>query len=524
MRIYRGTTAHTGTAFGIIRRIHTEINNATDEEKVFIDQDEKSLKGERFRFLRARVTVDRQLKELERKTFDELGPDEARVFEVTRMFLRDGSFIGEILDLIAFKHMNAESAVTTIGKRYYEEFASMEDEYMRARSEDIKEIKDMLVAALKKKEKNTDIKEPEEGAEGVIVLAETISAAEFMALDFRRVKGIVLTKGSPLSHAAIMARGRQVPMLVCCDIQDAEGKHCVMNANSGMVYVEPNPNILKEFSQKKLSDCFINSDSSYLLVKKNAKCRYFVNVGTNADIEKAVKYSAEGVGLYRSEFIYFGRPYPPTEDELFEIFKEALVRMGEKTVVIRTIDFGADKVPDYVDIPKNMRGIEFALHEKKMLKSELKALYRASIYGNLHIMFPMIRTVSEVREVNLLISEVKRELTKEGKDYRNNIKLGIMVETPEAVDNIKALSKEVQFFSIGTNDLSHLLLGISREEFANSKLSSSEKEKMLSAIKKVVDAGKEAGIHVSICGELATDQDWAEEFVSLGITSLSISI
>ena len=363
--------------------------------------------------------------------------------------------------------------------------------------------------------------------ENYIVCCDNMDSDDFQKLDFEKLAGIVLKKGSLSSFIVIMAKIRHIPLIVGCEIDDfssIEGKPGVINAGSGLLYVNPDSNIIKEFGHSKDGTGRFHHASMLWSGLEGNESKFFANAACLEDVKKAVECGARGIGLFRSEFLFLGRESAPTEEEQVAIYEHVLLKMGEYPVVVRTADFGPHKHPSYVKPIDNLSGIQFSLIEEKLLHTQLRALLRASLEGNLNIMFPMVSNVTELKGAKSFVHKVMAELMDEEADFRRHIRMGVMVENAEALKNIEELAENADFFSIGTNDLAKYVLGINREDNSLSDFDGENKDKLLEIVKNVIEVAHSHNIKVNISGELASVPSWMKEFIELGADALSVSL
>lgn len=369
--------------------------------------------------------------------------------------------------------------------------------------------------------------EQTERNENYIVCCDNMDAESFQMLDFEKLAGIVLKKGSLSSYIVIMAKIRHIPLIVGCEIEDfssIDGKPGVINAGSGLLYVNPDSNIIKEFGRSKDGTGRFHHASMLWNGLEGYENKFYANAACLEDVKKAVECGAKGIGLFRSEFLFLGRESAPTEEEQVAIYEHVLSKMGEYPVVVRTADFGPNKYPSYVKPIDNLSGIQFSLIEEKLLHTQLRALLRASLEGNLNIMFPMVSNVTELKGAKSFVHKVMAELMDEETDFRRHIRIGIMVENAEALKNIEELAENAEFFSIGTNDLTKYVLGINREDNTLADFDGDNKAKLLDIVKNVIDVAHKHNIKVNISGELASVPAWMKEFIELGADALSVSL
>lgn len=488
---------------------------------------------ETVRLLKALDETKNQLQELYESALKSAGEDAAAIFEVHQMMLEDEDFLESIKNIIENESVNAEYAVAVTGDNFSKMFASMDDEYMRARSADIKDISLRILKVLSG-QKDTDMTGL---SDKVILLADDLSPSETVQMDKSKIGAFVTVHGSVTSHTAILARTMNIPALVNAgidNIDELDGKEAIVDGSLGILIVEPSDEIRLDYekklveleNQKKL---LASLKGKPTVTKDGRKINLYANVGSIGDIAFAQSSDAEGIGLFRSEFIYLGKDDYPTEEEQFQIYKQALQLMGKKKVVIRTCDIGADKQIGYFNLDKEdnpalgFRAIRICLTRQDFFKTQLRALFRASVYGNLAIMYPMIVSMDEIIKIKEIVSQVKSELDELGVPYSKTLEQGIMIETPAAALISDELAKEVDFFSVGTNDLTQYTLAMDRQ---NSKLDSLYDKRhpaILKLIKMAADNAHANGKWIGICGELGADLELTKTFIDMGIDELSVS-
>lgn len=483
------------------------------------------------RFEAAKATAMEQLDGLYQKALSEAGEEQAMIFDVHKMMMEDGDYLDSICNMIRDEKMNAEYAVSMTGDSFSAVFASMEDEYMKARAADVLDISKRLVnvlAGICDGGINSDVP--------VILLADDLSPSETVQLDKSKILAFVTKNGSANSHTAILARSMNIPALVKTDVallEEYNGVQAIVDGMDGSFIVNPDDATTQKMIQKKMEYEKERTELQTLIGRDNVttdgrRINVYANIGNTQDVEKVLANDAGGIGLFRSEFIYLGRDSYPTEEEQFKIYREVLSGMGGKKVIIRTLDIGADKQVNYFELPKEenpamgYRAIRICLDRVQIFKTQLRAIYRASAFGTAAIMFPMIISVAEIRRIKEIVEEVKAELTREGVSF-NRVELGIMVETPAAVMISEELAKEVEFFSIGTNDLTQYTLAIDRQNQSLDNIYDSHHPAVLRMIQMTIENGHKGGAWVGICGELASDTTLTKTFVDMGIDELSVS-
>ena len=483
------------------------------------------------RFEAAKETAIGQLDDLYEKALAEAGEEQAMIFDVHKMMLDDGDYLDAITGLIRSEKVNAEYAVHTTGEQFAAVFASMDDDYMKARSADVKDISGRVIRILAGIGDGSIASE-----EPVILLADDLTPSETVSLDKSKILAFVTRNGSANSHTAILARSMNIPALVQTDVEllkEYHGMDAVVDGLDGKLYLDPEEAVLAELVQKKEACGRERAELEKLIGLDNVtrdgrKINVYANIGSPEDVDKVLLNDAGGIGLFRSEFLYLGREDYPSEEEQFEICKEVLSRMEGKKVIIRTLDIGADKQVDYFKLPKEenpamgYRAIRICLDRIDVFKTQLRAIYRASVYGTAAIMFPMIISVKEILRIKEIVEEVKAELTAAGIEIAP-VELGIMVETPAAVMISEELAKEVSFFSIGTNDLTQYTLAIDRQNQSLDTIYDSHHPAVLRMIQMTIENGHKGGAWVGICGELGADTTLTKTFVDMGIDELSVS-
>lgn len=519
-----GTIACKGIAIGKI----SLINHASDEIKVKKIND---VDAEMKRLDEALEKSKAELQNLYEKAVKEVGEENAEIFSVHQMMLEDLDYYEAIEKLIREDKYNAEYSVTVTGKSFSETFANMDDDYMKERAADVKDISKRLVSVLMgKNQENIDSNEP------VIIVADDLAPSETLQLDKNKILAFVTVHGSTNSHTAILARTMGIPALIGVNISledNLDGKTMVVDAIEGVIYINPDEKILKKMQKKQ---CEENKNKDMLQALKGKenitldgqKINIYANIGGVVDVDAVLQNDAGGIGLFRSEFLYLEKNDYPTEEEQFAVYKEVAQKMDGKKVIIRTCDIGADKQVDYFNMEHEenpalgYRAIRICLDRTDMFKTQLRAIFRASYYGNVAVMYPMIISVDEVKKIKALVEEVKKELDEENIKY-GNVEQGIMIETPAAAIISDLLAKEVDFFSIGTNDLTQYTLAIDRQNPRLEKINDTHHVALLRMIKMVVDNAHKEGIWAGICGELGADITLTEEFLKMGLDELSVS-
>jgi phosphotransferase system enzyme I (PtsI) len=481
------------------------------------------------RYLDAREEAISQLTALYEKTKKIASEEEAEIFNVHIMMLED-EFSDSIENMIKTQNVNAEYATAQTGDNFADMFANMDDDYFKARAADVKDIAERVISILLGNQTGeTNFDEP------VIVVAEDLSPSETVQMDKDKILAFVTKLGSENSHTAILARTMGIPALVgAADVsEDVNGKEAIVDGTEGLMIVEPDKETLENYEkvreqnrrQKELLKELRNKDT---VTKSGRKVNLYANIGSIGDLNSVLVNGAEGIGLFRSEFIYLKSDSYPTEEEQFKIYRQVAETMAGKKVIIRTLDIGADKQVDYFDLGHEdnpalgFRAIRICLERPDVFKTQLRALYRASYYGNISIMFPMIISVDEVKRIKEIVAEVKRELDEDGIQYKD-VELGVMIETPAAVMMSEEIGKEVDFFSIGTNDLTQYTLAIDRQNQRLENFYDPHHPAILKMLKMIVDNGHKSDCWVGICGELGADLELTKTFVEMGFDELSVS-
>ena len=497
-------------------------------KRLHIENEESEIE----RFEEAKEKAVSQLKEIYEKALVEVGETNAQIFEVHMMMLEDDDYNDAIREIISNQNMNAEYAVATTADNFATMFAAMDDSYMQARAADVKDISNRVIACLNKEEERLT-----QSDEKMIVCADDLAPSETVSLDKDMVLAFVTAQGSSNSHTAILARNMNIPAVIGLGdafLKEIEaGSLAIVDGFTGDVIINPEEEILKEYEKKQKEDVEKKELLLKLKGKENVtldgtKINIYANIGSADNIGAVLLNDAGGIGLFRSEFLYLENMDYPTEEQQFLVYKKVLESMATKKVVIRTLDIGADKQVDYFKLDKEenpalgLRAIRICLTRPEVFKTQLRALYRASVYGNLAIMFPMIISVAEVQEIKKICEEVRAELDEKRITY-GAVELGIMIETPAAVMISDLLAKEVDFFSIGTNDLTQYTLAIDRQNPKLDSIYDSHHPAVLRMIQMVIDNGHKEGCWVGICGELGADTTLTETFVNMGIDELSVS-
>ncbi len=483
------------------------------------------------RFEAAKTEAQNQLAELYDKAKKEVGEANAAIFEIHQMMLDDDDYLDSIKNIINEQHVNAEYAVGITSDNFSEMFSSMDDDYMKERAADVKDISERIIRILSNADTGKQMSD-----EPVIILADDLAPSETVQLDKNLVISFVTVHGSVNSHTAILARTMNVPALIGVNIElsdDLEGKTAVVDGFNGIIYIEPDEETMTAMRKRKADELEKQRLLQEMKGKENVtkdgrSVLVYANIGNVKDLAYVLSNDAGGIGLFRSEFIYLESNKYPTENEQFRIYKKAAETMAGKRVIIRTLDIGADKQADYFKLDKEenpamgMRAIRICLTRPEIFKTQLRAIYRASKYGRLAVMYPMITSLEEVKKIKKISAEVKTELDNENIPY-NNIEEGIMIETPAAVMISDILAKEVDFFSIGTNDLSQYTMAIDRQNPKLDNFFDPHHEAVLRMIEMVCKNAHKENVWVGICGELGADLELTERFLRMGVDELSVS-
>ena len=524
MQIYNGKSVFGGIAIG---KISVYQKKEQQVKRVKIDDPEQEMT----RYEKAKAEGIKQLQGLYDKALREVGEANAAIFEVHQMMMEDDGYNESVENIIRSQGVNAEYAVATTGDNYAQMFSAMDDDYMRERAADVRDISERLLTILNGEETGAvDADEPK------IIVAEDLAPSETVQLDKDKVLSFVTVKGSLNSHTAILARTMAIPALVNTSVSlesEIDGRLGIVDGANGTFYVDPDEATLAEMKKRQEEDLSRKQLLLTLKGKENVtldgqKVMLYANIGNIKDLATVIQNDAGGIGLFRSEFIYLEKEDFPTEEEQFQIYRQVAQTMAGKRVIIRTLDIGADKQCDYFHMEHEenpalgCRAIRICLTRPEIFKTQLRALFRASAFGKIAIMYPMITSVQEVRKIKEIVEEVKAELTSQGVEF-GNPEQGIMIETPAAAIISDDLAKEVDFFSIGTNDLSQYTMAIDRQNPQLDLFFDPHHPAVLRMISLVVENAHKAGIWAGICGELGADQSLTKEFLAMGVDELSVS-
>ena len=524
MEVYQGKSVFGGIAIG---RISVHKKDEQQVKRVRIEDPEQEI----LRYRQAKQTAREQLQGLYQKALKEVGEANAAIFEIHQMMLEDDDYNESVENIIRMQQVNAEYAVASTGDNFAQMFSAMDDDYMRARSADVKDISERVLSVLGGRATGIAA-----SGEPVIIVADDLAPSETVQLNKDLVLSFVTVHGSVNSHTAILARTMSIPALIGTAIpltDDIDGKVGIVDGKNGCIYVDPDEDTLGRMQQLKLEEQEKKELLQTLKGRENItidgkKIMLYANIGNSKDLAAVLQNDAGGIGLFRSEFIYLERDTFPTEEEQFQIYRTVAETMAGKPVIIRTLDIGADKKCDYFEMEPEenpamgCRAIRICLTRPEIFKTQLRALFRASAFGNISIMYPMIISVDELRKIKTIVAEIRQELTEQGVTF-GEPKQGIMIETPAAVMMSEELAKEVDFFSIGTNDLTQYTLAIDRQNPKLDAFYDPHHPAVLRMIQMVVENAHKAGIWAGICGELGADTTLTRRFLAMGVDELSMS-
>lgn len=522
MKKYNGKSVYGGIAIGKAVVFHK--NEGQVRRKHIND-----VEAEILRVNEAREKAMDELKELYEKAVIEVGEQNAMIFEVHQMMLEDQDYVDSITHMIRNEQINAEYAVASTGDNFSVMFSSMDDAYMKERAADVKDITNRLIKILQGRGENSVLSE-----EPYILVADDLAPSETLQLDKAKVLAFVTRKGSTNSHTAILARMMNIPALIGVDYdENCDGIDAVVDGYEGNFILEPTEMVLASMKEQQQKDIYKRKLQQELKGKENItidgrKIDIFANIGSVSDVASVLQQDAGGIGLFRSEFLYLEKNTFPSEEEQFQTYKTVIETMAGKKVIIRTLDIGADKQADYFGLEKEenpamgYRAIRICLNQPDIFRTQLRAIYRASVYGKVAIMYPMIISVEEVKKIKEIVASVKDELTQQGIPFQD-VEQGIMIETPAAVMISDLLAEEVDFFSIGTNDLTQYTLAIDRQNPKLDDIYDAHHPAILRMIRMVIENGHKSGCWVGICGELGSDATLIEEFLRMGLDEISVS-
>ncbi|MCI8994005.1 MAG: phosphoenolpyruvate--protein phosphotransferase [Eubacterium sp.] len=523
MEVYRGKSVFQGVAIGRIslyRKLRrTVYYNIADPA------------AEYERFLQAQKTALDDLAVLHKKVLTEVGKSEAEIFEVHQIMLQDPDYVGSVEDMIKTQMINAEYAVAQTNENFFSRFSAMEDTYMQARAIDIRDISERLISILAGDNDNHPGAE-----EPAIIIADDLVPSEIMQMEREKIMSFVMVHGSVNSHTAILARTMGIPTITGVDMvleEELDGEFAIVDGNTGYIYIKPNEEIIftmqkklqTEINNKNLLQAYKNKESVTL---DGRSVRLNANIGNLHDLTRALQSGAEGIGLFRSEFLYLEKDNYPSEEEQFQAYRFVVEKMAGKRVIIRTLDIGADKKINYLNLKEEenpamgLRGIRIYFKHPQVFRTQLRALLRTAAFGKISIMYPLITSVEEVMQIKRMVEEEKENLEKEHISY-GELEQGIMIETPAAVMIGDLLAKHVDFFSIGTNDLSQYILAADRQNPLLDSFFDVHHPAVLRAIEQTVQNAHNAGIWCGICGELGADRELTKRFLKMGVDELSVS-
>lgn len=525
MEKYSGKSVFSGIAIGKIRifkKGRQKIKNIKADDP----------KKEIARFNEAKSKAIDALQELYEKALKEAGEQSAAILQIHQIMLNDVDYTNSVEGIITNQNVTAEFAVAITRDYFFEMFSSMSDEYMKARAADVKDISERVIRILcNDHSKPTDSKVPS------IIIADDLSPSETVQLDKDLVLAFVTIHGSSNSHTAILAKTMNIPAITCVNMPldiSLNGRMAVVDGYNGTIYIDPDSTFVKEMQLKQEKELckrkhLLELKGKDTITLDGKKIMLYANIENTVNLSSVIDNDANGVGLFRSEFIYLEKNSFPTEEEQFQIYKTAAETLNGKRVVVRTLDIGADKQADYFNLEKEenpamgLRAIRICLTNQEIFRTQLRALYRASAFGQIAIMYPLITSVDEVLEIKKISKEVKKELDEQNIPYSQNVEEGIMIETPAAALISDKLAKEVDFFSIGTNDLSQYAMAIDRQNSKTDRFYDPHHLAVLRMIKIVVDNAHKNGIRAGICGELGSDLSLTKTFLKIGVDELSVS-
>jgi phosphoenolpyruvate-protein phosphotransferase (PTS system enzyme I) len=522
MKKYNGKSVFGGVAIGKVIVFHK--NEGQVRRKHINDVEAEILHVDE-----AREKAKEELKRLYEKAVVEVGEQNAMIFEVHQMMLEDQDYVDSITHMIRNEQINAEYAAASTGDNFAEMFSSMEDDYMKERAADIKDITNRLIKILQGVGENVTRSD-----EPYILVADDLAPSETLQLDKTKVLAFVTRKGSTNSHTAILARMMNIPALIGVDYdEDCDGVEAIVDGYEGAFILEPTQKVLDSMKEQQQQDIYKRKLQQELKGKENItidgrRIDIYANIGSVSDVASVLQQDAGGIGLFRSEFLYLEKNTFPSEEEQFQTYKTVIETMAGKKVIIRTLDIGADKQADYFGLEKEdnpamgYRAIRICLNQPDIFRTQLRAIYRASVYGKVAIMYPMIISVEEVKKIKEIVKSVKDELMQQGIPFQD-VEQGIMIETPAAVMISDLLAEEVDFFSIGTNDLTQYTLAIDRQNPKLDDIYDAHHPAILRMIQMVIENGHKGGCWVGICGELGSDTTQIETFLRMGLDEISVS-
>ncbi|MST82327.1 phosphoenolpyruvate--protein phosphotransferase [Bilifractor porci] len=522
MEVFQGKSIFKGVAIGPLL-YYGKKETTVRREKI------EDTEAEVARYKEAREKSVAQLRQLHDDSVKKVGEENAAIFDVHAMLMEDEDFCEAIENAIRTQNVNAEYAVAVAGENFSKMFAEMEDEYFKARSADMKDISERLIRVLTGEDEMHSFEEPS------IIIADDLMPSETVQLDKEKVLAFVTRLGSSNSHTAILARTMNIPALIDIPIrEDWNGKLAAVDGHTGTFYLDPDEETLHEMEEKRDRDLEARRLLQELKGKKNIsldgkEINLYANIGGLKDVAAVLSNDGGGVGLFRSEFLYIGRDSLPTEEEQFQAYKAVVETMAGKRVIIRTLDIGADKKADYLELEKEdnpalgYRAIRICLTRPDIFKTQLRAIFRASAFGKVAIMYPMITSVEELDKIHTIVAEVKKELTADKIPFKDDVEEGVMIETPAAALISDDLARKVDFFSIGTNDLTQYTLAMDRQNSRLDVFYNPHHKAILRLIRMTIENGHKGGAWVGICGELGADTTLTETFLRMGVDELSVS-
>lgn len=548
MIILDGIPASEGIAFGNLylkKTYKPDFNiNFNNNYKIKNSQNSQNSKEEINRYLKSREQAVNYTRELYNNILIKYNnSQEAEIFKAHELMLLDKDFNDNIIKLIQNNNMTSELAVWETAQKYYNLFNNMQNEYLKSKAQDILDISTRILNFLQNKTDTQDILNKNNVNSNLILFGDDFTPSDISHAEKNNITGFVSNLGSYYAHSSILLRTMKIPLVITNNninfnqiCEKHINKYVIIDGYTGKIYIDPDENIITELKNKKQEYNKINTNLEYVKNKEcisldGKKIKLCANMNTPEELDNIISINPDGIGLIRSEFIYLDKNNYPSEEEQFNIYKNILLKFNKnnnKKVVIRTLDIGSDKTASYMNFPSEVnpamgcRGIRFCLKNTKIFKTQLKALYRASIYGNLHIMFPMITSVSEIHEIKKYIKEIFKELEKDNIKFNKNLKLGAMIETPSAAIISDDLAKEVDFFSIGTNDLTQYTLAVDRQNNSVFNIYDSGHKSVMRLINLIIQNAHKNNITVSICGDVASNENLVPELISMGIDELSV--
>ncbi|MDR2074379.1 MAG: phosphoenolpyruvate--protein phosphotransferase [Oscillospiraceae bacterium] len=528
MTVLKGRGVFGGIAFGVLKAFKRDYFGI-NSEKIYVSDHQNEI--EKFKY--AKDLAIKQLDNLYNEALEEVGEEHAMIFQVHRMMIEDIEYANSIISIIINENANAEYAIWLTSRNFERSFEAMESDYMQQRAVDVRDVSKRIVSCIN----NLSDEHGFSGRRSIIIGADDLTPSEVLELNRKVVKGFVTMLGSENSHTSILARAMGIPCVIGLGEQlrpEFEKCEAIIDSFAGAVYISPDRVTVKRLKKKKelceqRAEFLNNFKGKEDVTLDGQKIELCANIGNVTDLGGIIESDARGVGLFRSEFIFMGRSDYPTEDEQFKIYKKLAQKLEGKHAIIRTLDVGADKKIDYFNLPYEVnpaigyRAIRICLDRIAIFKTQIRAILRASAFGNIKILFPMIISLDEVLKIKQILNEVKHNLIQEEIEFDKNIKIGIMIETPAAVMISDILAKEVDFFNIGTNDLIQYTLAVDRQNDKINFLYNPRHIAILRMIKIVCDNAKKNNVRVGICGEIAADETLIETFLAMGIDELSMS-